>query len=127
MRMTENESIETLKLNRPFAYTELQNAVDMAIQALEEIQRQKTKIGMFVTLGEKMEISSRFAKLEQYETIGTIDEFKALKEKNEPKKVQYDEYGKEEGYPYCECGKCLIDDFVGVSYCPDCGQKLDWQ
>jgi len=125
--MTENESIETLKLNRPFAYTELQNAVDMAIQALEEIQRQKTKIGMFVTLGEKMEISSRFAKLEQYETIGTIDEFKALKEKNEPKKVQYDEYGKEEGYPYCECGKCLIDDFVGVSYCPDCGQKLDWQ
>jgi len=125
--MTENESIETLKLNRPFAYTELQNAVDMAIQALEEIQRQKTKIGMFVTLGEKMEISSRFAKLEQYETIGTIDEFKALKEKNEPKKVQYDEYGKEEGYPYCECGKCLSDDFVGVSYCPDCGQKLDWQ
>jgi len=71
--MTENESIETLKLNRPFAYTELQNAVDMAIQALEEIQRQKTKIGMFVTLGEKMEISSRFAKLEQYETIGTIE------------------------------------------------------
>lgn len=47
-------------------------------------------------------------------------------EKGVTKKVQYDEYGKEEGYPYCSCGKCLIDDFVGVSYCPNCGQKLDW-
>lgn len=34
--MTENECIETLKMNRPFAYSELQNAVDMAIQALEK-------------------------------------------------------------------------------------------
>ena len=51
---------------------------------------------------------------------------KAL-EKQIPKKVKYDEYGKEEGYPYCECGKCLIDDLVGVKYCPECGQKLDWE
>lgn len=41
MSMTENESIETLKLNRPFAYTELQNAVDIAIQALEIVAKMK--------------------------------------------------------------------------------------
>ena len=63
----------------------------------------------------------------KFKAIGTIEEFKALKEKSVAKKVQYDEYGKEEGYPYCSCGKCLIDDFVGASYCPNCGQKLDWQ
>ena len=51
---------------------------------------------------------------------------KAL-EKQIAKKVKYDEYGKEEGYPYCECGKCLIDDLVGVKHCPECGQKLDWE
>lgn len=65
--------------------------------------------------------------IEQYRAIGTVEELKALKEKSVAKKVQYDEYGKEEGYPYCKCGKCLIDDLVGVSYCPNCGQKLDWE
>ena len=48
-------------------------------------------------------------------------------EKQIPKKVKYDEYGKEEGYPYCECGECLINDLVGVKHCPNCGQKLDWE
>lgn len=45
-----------------------------------------------------------------------------------PKKVKYDEYGKEEGYPHCPtCGGTLINDFVGVAYCPNCGQNLDWE
>lgn len=49
---------------------------------------------------------------------------KAL-EKQIPQKVKYDEYGKEEGYPYCACGQCLIDDLVDANYCPNCGHKLD--
>lgn len=51
---------------------------------------------------------------------------KAL-DKQIPKKVKYDEYGREEGYPHCpNCGKTLINDLVGATYCCDCGQKLDW-
>ena len=56
--MTENEAINHLQLNRPFAYSELQNAVDIAIKALEEIK--------------------------QYRAIGTIEEFKALKNTDIP-------------------------------------------
>lgn len=48
-------------------------------------------------------------------------------EKHIPKKIIYDEYGRDEGYPHCpNCNETLINDFVGVKYCPECGQKLDW-
>ena len=58
-------------------------------------------------------------RLKEFEDIGTIDEFKALKEKNEPKKIlKY-----EDGF------KCPIcNHWVGFryGYCDWCGQKLDW-
>ena len=79
---------------------------------------------------EDLEIAVQVLKeIREYRAIGTVEEFKALKDKNEPKKVEYVEYRKEEGegYPFCECGKCLIVDFVRVKYCPACGQKLDWK
>lgn len=76
--MTENEAIEVLEKpskhirmvhktkNEMEFYTfssDLVEAFETAIHALSEIQ--------------------------QYRAIGTIDEFKALKEKNEPKKAEY--------------------------------------
>jgi len=61
------------------------------------------------------------ARLKKFEAIGTIDEFKALKEKNEPKKVNEDDC-----CPICHTyGK--DDNEVAGDYCPECGQKLDWQ
>ena len=74
--MTEIEKEITVAIEHLKARNMSAKHIDMAIQALEEIQRQKTKIGMFVTLEERMEISSRFAKLEQYEAIGTVEEIK---------------------------------------------------
>ena len=54
MSMTENEAINVLQLNKPFtASKEANNAIEMAIQALEEIQ--------------------------QYRAIGTVEEFKVFK------------------------------------------------
>ena len=56
-----------------------------------------------------------------YRAIGTIEEFKALKEKNEPKKVD-EEYC----CPICHtCG--MDDDGIAGAYCTECGQKLNWQ
>ena len=55
MSMTELSAMNTLELNRPFADIEMQSAVDMSIKALEEIQ--------------------------QYRAIGTVSEFRELKEK----------------------------------------------
>ena len=59
--MTENEAINHLQLNRPFAYSELQNAIDIAIKALEEIQ--------------------------QYRAIGTPEECRVVVDKMKPKKT----------------------------------------
>lgn len=62
-----------------------------------------------------------------YYAIGTIEEFKALKEKNEPKKIK--------GIRHAEaiCPSCLTElyetywAFGGIHYCSNCGQKIDWQ
>jgi hypothetical protein len=77
--------------------------------------------------GEIKTILQGFEELKQYRAIGTVSEFRELKEKATAKKVQYDEYGRDEGYPHCSrCSDSLINDFVNVNYCPSCGQKLDW-
>lgn len=100
--MTENEAINHLQLNRPFAYSELQNAVDIAIKALEEIKQYRA-IGTVEELKEVKVIYNeillsegklnlpkkcfayevgklREKELREYKAIGTIEEFKALKE-----------------------------------------------
>lgn len=45
--MTERAAIYTLQMNRPFAYSELQDAVDMAISALEMQEKLKERIAEF--------------------------------------------------------------------------------
>ena len=68
--MTENEAINHLQLNRPFAYSELQNAIDIAIKALEEVQ--------------------------QYRAIGTPEECRAAVDKMKPKKTAICRYNRKE-------------------------------
>lgn len=58
-----------------------------------------------------------------YMAIGTVDEFKALKEKSEPKKIDIWANG-EEHCPFCDKN---LTTFYGFANCFSCGQKLDWQ
>ena len=95
--MTENESINILQLNRPFAYSELQSAVDEAIQALEEIK--------------------------QYRAIGTIEEFKALKEKNTPKELAEHNFQDEVHHYLCPSCRNIVS--CTQNYCEECGQALE--
>lgn len=93
--MTENEKEVLVAIEHLKARNMSAKYIDMAIQALEEIQ--------------------------QYRAIGTIEEFKALKDKAEPKKVDEDDC-----CPICHTyGK--DDNGVAGDYCPECGQALDWQ
>ena len=113
--MTENEAIEWIRAisvtqkesNHTSSLQIRKEALYMAIQALEKIQA--------------------------YREIGTIEEFKALKEKAEPYKPQ--EY--EDKYYGCKCGEVLLEKWEeypkklmpkswGLPYCLGCGQKLDW-
>ena len=65
----------------------------------------------------------------KFNAIGTIDEFKALKEKNEPKKPILNNPKINEFYikeaKLCPACHSYINNCSG-DYCRDCGQKLDW-
>lgn len=72
-------------------------------------------------------------KVADFEAIGTIEEFKALKEKNTPYKPN--EY--EDRYYACKCDNILLPKWrkyptelmpksEGLPHCIACGQKLDW-
>lgn len=63
----------------------------------------------------------------QYHAIGTVEEFKALKEKNEPKKIvvwaDETEHCPNEDCHYSEFPLPYGDKF---NFCPECGQALNW-
>ncbi len=56
--------------------------------------------------------------IQSYRAIGTVEEFKALKEKAEPKKPDYQ-------WEHEKCPGCGSFHVFG-RYCSECGQKLDW-
>ena len=74
--------------------------------------------------------------LTEYRAIGTVEEFKGLKEKSEPKKPIYSDFednGNDESIPYkAICPVCGYEFNFGSwneeenHHCR-CGQKLDWQ
>lgn len=101
--MTESEAIEAiqfdLKIGGEIHSKVLRDAVDVAIQALEEVQK--------------------------YREIGSMEECRAAREKQIPKKPIYIA---NLGYaalwlcPVCERRIVRSD----LKYCHQCGQKLDW-
>ena len=160
--MTENEAIKELETNidLPFGFTVSDEASKIAIQALEEIQQYRVMeqklqsvygehdglLEIIVNSLVKFDNAPDKAikavlltdedvdKWEQLKSIDTVEEFKALKEKNEPYKPK--EY--EDRYYACKCGNPLLhkwDEYPtklmpksrGLSYCLNCGQKLDWE
>ena len=107
--MTENEAIDKLNnlhykiLHSSFSsmvYVSEIEALCMAKDVLQEIQ--------------------------QYRAIGTVEEFKALKEKNVAKKPRFYAHN----YYCTECGNLVGNnefEWQRFLYCDKCGKKLDWQ
>lgn len=73
------------------------------------------------------------AEIQEYRAIGTIEEFKALKDKSEPRKP-FQPFGTH-SYKCPSCWKFVaheVDDNCDLEaemagWCPYCGQKIDWQ
>ena len=67
--------------------------------------------------------------LEQYRAIGTVEEFKDLKEKSTPKKpILSKSMITEKEYQICPiCERLALYDGIKFDYCQYCGQKLDWE
>ena len=104
----ETEAIECLKSNKPTSgYLMLQESIDMAIKALEEVQ--------------------------QYRAIGTPEECRAAVEKQTAKKptpIDYEKYANLvdnaiylRGAYWCPSCKHFVKS---GTFCKNCGQKLDW-
>ena len=116
--MTENEkliksyadAIDCLKKNKPTSgYYMLQESVDMAVNALEEI--------------------------EQYRAIGTVEECRAAVEQEAKKVIEkykakapedIEAYGEDAVFGYCPVCGGLQNTVWNAKYCGDCGQKLEW-
>ena len=91
--MTENEAIKELQdnIDSPFGRYVPIEVCEVAIKSLEEIQ--------------------------QYRAIGTVSEFRELKEKATAKKpILYP-------FPKCPVCKCILKNEF-VNYCDVCGQKI---
>ena len=119
----ETEAIECLKSNKPTSgYVMLQESIDMAIQALEEVQQYR-EIG---TLEELQDMKSNYFEAlsdwRQYRKIGTLEECRTAREKQIPMKPDFTE---DKEFALCPCcnGKGLLDK---QKYCDNCGQKIDW-
>ncbi len=137
--MTENEAIEAiqfdLKIGGEIHSQVLHNAVDVAVQALEEVQQYRT-IG---TLEELQDMKSNYFEAlsdwRQYRKIGTMEECRTAIEKQIPKKPIFD-YNLSDTLSkfHCECGNAIkVSHDVGImdnnnapNYCSKCGCRLDW-
>lgn len=130
----ESEAIECLKSNKPTSgYMMLQESIDVAIQALEEVQQYRA-IGMPEELQDmKRNYFEALSDWRQYRKIGTLEECRTAVEKQTARKGIREKI--KEGYnrgmhhyycPVCyEKGDLRNKCNVGL-YCSDCGQKLDW-
>lgn len=74
-------------------------------------------------------------KVQEFESIGTIDEFNALREKEAPKKPIPNNPLKRGEYIGWHCPMCNKERWSGFFYpplrfndrCPKCGQVIDWK
>ena len=145
--MNENEAIERIKYRMHTAGQVAGEGgmedLEMAVQALEEVQRWHTSVINPNIKNEFANTSTQIchncdhkdeyieeleAEVEEYRTIGTPEECRAAVEKQTAKKVKSisqvkdgDRYVGLIGRCPC-CGDILEEDTV---YC-DCGQRLDW-
>ena len=101
----ETEAIECLKSNKPTSgYLMLQESIDMAIKALEEVQ--------------------------QYRAIGTPEECRAAVEKQTAKKIEI--FNGQASCPNCKHlfgGMDVIKSLIAwnMPCCTECGQHIDWR
>lgn len=130
--MTENRAVELLKYIRetgngeaPYVGCAQNIAIDMAIQALEEIQQIKEIISTFpLDCGSTVEdIREIYRQLRGYFAIGTIEELQALKEKATPKELDEHNFQDEPHHYLCPVCRSIVS--CTQNYCEECGQALE--
>ena len=75
----------------------------------------------YANLSHKEGVRLLFERLEEYEDLGTVDEFAELKELQTPKKP--DVVGMQNKCHNIDCFESVLEYY---NHCPGCGQKIDW-
>lgn len=128
--MTENEAKEileniwnfTISANGNNEYL-LRISIDTAIQSLAEIQQYRAIGTVKELINTQIREKVLNVELESYKEIGTIEDFKDLKEKNEPAKVIEHEAPH---FVHWQCGNCGAEFYSGQKFCDECGHPADW-
>ena len=140
--MTEQEAMENLKCYRAQSGTSYPEEIEIAIKALEEIQKyraigtpeelkQLKENGAF-TGAELAQLAAMQMKLKEYQAIGTPVECRLAVKKQKAKKPDFEGDGYADGHLVYDtwicpcCGKHYEVDYDDYDFCPNCGQKLDW-
>lgn len=99
----------------------------MTENEIKELKR-RVKENKVLTFNERKYINNALEEIQQYRAIGTVEEFKDLKEKNVAKKPT--EIIKNEiGFYHCPHCKNTIGTSIMTyqsKHCSYCGQLLDW-
>ena len=100
--------------------------VEKIKEELDRLRNDNECQGLYFTLEERKALAKQSRELSEYKGIGTIEEFKVLKEKAEVKKpIPLDKWGEYHECPVC--GKCAENSYgCKYLYCPNCGCKYDW-
>ena len=132
--MTENEVVKIIREYSglfPQARGE-DEALEMAIKALEEVQQYRA-IGTPEELQDmKNNYYEALSDWRQYRKIGTLEECRAAVEKQTAKKPYYEGDGYSDGHLVYDtwicpcCGKHYEVDYDDYDFCPECGQRIDW-
>ena len=123
---TPEEAIKTIKSNMPTSgYQMLRESLDMAIEALKEVQQYR-EIGASPEQLKELIFEGSATKriLRHYQEIGTVEECREAVGKQKPKNIEKIREGE-----YC-CPKCytVYDDCIfEYDYCINCGQAIQWE
>ena len=120
--MTKQEAklILDVRISRFDHAEDVNEALEIAKQALEEIKQYKDN--RLCLIPEDV-YSRQCSELDAYKKIGTVEECRADREKQSPKNIEKIREGE-----YC-CPKCytVYDDCIfEYDYCINCGQAIRW-
>ena len=108
--MTDKEAIEALRKDNELCYKQCEGACC-------DVENDKCTCG-------DVKIVSAFEELEQYRTIGTVEECREAREKQisqKPIRVMVGAHDSTDGCPVCK-----TEFYEKHNFCPTCGNKMDW-
>lgn len=121
--MTENEAVIQLNFDMEMIRFNPSTGESLTLEQIKAHNEDNYK----TYLADELAITA-LLEIQQYRAIGTVEEFKAFKEKNEPKKV-IKRLDVESRIVYYRCPNCNV--IVGTDItklhsnnCPCCGQSL---